>query len=71
MPTKFVNLQLEDFSLPAVADLEKEMNMNEFNDARITVGHPLRGRVAWETGLSQGIGRTVANEFARLGARDA
>jgi hypothetical protein len=28
---------LEDFSLPAVADLEKEMNMNEFNDARITL----------------------------------
>ena len=37
MPTKFVNLQLEDFSLPTVADLEKEMNMNEFNDARITL----------------------------------
>ncbi|MDP6041245.1 MAG: SDR family oxidoreductase [Candidatus Latescibacteria bacterium] len=45
--------------------------MDKLNDSQKNTEQPLRGRVAWITGSSQGIGRAIANELARFGARVA
>ena len=45
--------------------------MNERKMTQTNQERPLRGRVAWVTGSSQGIGRAIANELAGLGARMA